>query len=158
MEVVVRPAGPEDASRVAALLDELVAEVVEERGGSQLVADHLDLVRAAVADNLASEQGTAERRVVVGTIEGAVVGVAAGRLRPAGGSRRGVVECCYVEPGARRVGVGEALLAEVVEWLGRSGCDDVDGLALPGRRDAKSLFEATGFKARLLVMHRRLGR
>lgn len=158
MEVVVRTAGYGDAPRVASLLDGLVAEVGAQRGGAELVADHLDLVRSAVVDDLLAAEVTTERRVVVGTVEGAVVGVAAARHRPADGGRRGVVECCYVEPAARRVGIGEALLADVVDWLGRSKCDGVDGLALPGRRDAKSLFEATGFKARLLVMHRSLER
>jgi GNAT superfamily N-acetyltransferase len=157
VEVVVRPAEPGDAPEVTALLDALVAEVGAERGGTELVGDHLDLVRTAVLDDLELGRTTVERRVVVGTVEGVVVGVAAARHRPADGGRRGVVECCYVEPAARRVGIGEALLAEVVDWLGSNGCGGVDGLALPGRRDAKSLFEAAGFKARLLVMHRSLG-
>jgi GNAT superfamily N-acetyltransferase len=157
VEVVVRPAEPGDASEVTALLDALVAEVGAERGGTELVGDHLDLVRTAVLDDLELGRTTVERRVVIGTVEGVVVGVAAARHRPADGGRRGVVECCYVEPAARRVGIGEALLAEVVDWLGSNGCGGVDGLALPGRRDAKSLFEAAGFKARLLVMHRSLG-
>ncbi len=158
MDVVVRPARPDDTTRLAELLDELVAEVDGERGGAELVADHLDLVREAVLRSLESEQVGPERRVVVAVAEGAMVGVATARHRPGGHGGRGLVECCYVEPGARGVGVGEALLEDVVGWLGRIGCDGADGLALPGRRDAKSLYEANGFKARLLVMHRPLDR
>ena len=160
MEIAVRHVARGDVAAVAELLDGLVGELTVARGGPELVGDHLDLVRAAARGDLTLGRDPLEpldgRRLVVGTIDGVVVGMASARHQRTRAGRRGVVDCCYVEPGARRVGVGEALLADVVGWLGRTGCDAVDTVALPGRRDGKSLFEANGFKARLIVMHRPL--
>jgi hypothetical protein len=71
--------------------------------------------------------------------------------------RLGRIECCYVEVGAREVGVGEALVNELLAWFSAEGCTDVDALALPGDRRTKQLYETSGFKARLLTLHRPLG-
>ncbi|MGC8463578.1 MAG: GNAT family N-acetyltransferase [Acidimicrobiales bacterium] len=161
MEIVVRRVERGDVAAVADLLDGLVGELTAARGGPEVLRDHLDLVRAAARGDLTllgrdPTEPSDGRRLVVGTIDGVVVGMASARYQLTTEGRRGVVDCCYVEPGARRVGVGEALLADVVGWLGRTGCDAVDAAVLPGRRDGKSLLEATGFKARLIVMHRPL--
>ena len=65
----------------------------------------------------------------------------------------GVIEAIYVEPSARLVGVGEAMLDVVVAWFAERGCQGVDAPALPGSRPAKAFFEDHGFVARLLTMH-----
>ncbi|HET9059517.1 MAG TPA: GNAT family N-acetyltransferase, partial [Acidimicrobiales bacterium] len=62
----------------------------------------------------------------------------------------------YVQPSARRQGVGRALLADAAGWAVETGCAGLDGTALPGDRVAKSFFEAVGMRARMLVMHRAL--
>ncbi len=54
----------------------------------------------------------------------------------------------YVAPEARREGLGRQLLDAATR--GRSGARD--GLALPGDRATKSLFESAGWRARLLTM------
>ena len=82
---------------------------------------------------------------------------AARAFRAAGHRRLGRVECCYVEPAARQVGVGTSLLAGMVGWLAEVGCTDVEAPALPGDRTSKQLLEAAGFKARLLPLHRPIG-
>ncbi|MBV8949825.1 MAG: GNAT family N-acetyltransferase, partial [Actinobacteria bacterium] len=69
----------------------------------------------------------------------------------------GALDACYVEPEARGVGVGRALLDDLVRWFESTGCRGVDAAALPGDRDTKNFFEAAGFKARLITMHRALG-
>ncbi len=61
-----------------------------------------------------------------------------------------------MEPDAREVGVGEAVLARALEWATARGCIGVDAWALPGERATKNFFEAAGFTARLLVVHRSL--
>jgi GNAT superfamily N-acetyltransferase len=97
--------------------------------------------------------------LLAGLYDGAVVGVGAGRVRVGGGAnpeRVGVIDCCYVEPGAREVGVGNALVTALVSWFSERGCTGVDAPALPGDRRTKQLFEAAGLSARLLVLHRRL--
>jgi GNAT superfamily N-acetyltransferase len=67
-----------------------------------------------------------------------------------------VVDACYVEPGARVVGLGRMLMDQVLAWCTDHQCRGIDGFAFPGDRGAKSFFESAGFKARLLVMHRDL--
>ena len=101
------------------------------------------------------------RLVLVGTFQGAVVGLATGHVASEGpgegaGRRLGTIDCCYVEPAARDVGVGGAMMTELVGWFGRQGCTGIDAPALPGDRETKRLYEAAGFKARLLVLHRPL--
>ncbi len=95
------------------------------------------------------------RELVVGTLDGVVVGYGLGRREDLGGGQAlGRVEALYVEPPARGVGVGEAVLGRLMDWFAVQGCTGVDALALPGDREAKSFFEGAGFKTRLLIMHR----
>jgi hypothetical protein len=56
------------------------------------------------------------------------------------------------------VGVGEAILAEVVRLETARGTPAADVPALPGDVAAKSFLEEMSFRTRLLVMHRRLAR
>jgi GNAT superfamily N-acetyltransferase len=64
----------------------------------------------------------------------------------------------FVEPGARAVGVGEALMDALLPWFRARECRGVDATALPGNRETKNFFEMSGFTARLLVMHHRFER
>ena len=72
------------------------------------------------------------------------------------GSRLGVVSDIFVEEGARAVGVGEAMMGDLVAWCEAKGCAGMDAMALPGHRLTKNFFEESGFTARKLVMHHRL--
>jgi GNAT superfamily N-acetyltransferase len=100
----------------------------------------------------------ATTQLFVGEYEGALVGLAAASAGAAAGEgRNGLIECCYVEPEARGVGVGTALMEIVVSWCAAQGCTEVDALALPGDRATKQRLEAAGFTARLLTLNRRLG-
>lgn len=104
--------------------------------------------------------GGSSRVLLVGTFAGVTVGIAAGSLAGevvSSNRRLGRVDWCYVEPGARQVGVGAALVEELLRWFGEHGCTDVDANALPGDRATKQLYETAGFKARLLTLHRQLG-
>ena len=95
--------------------------------------------------------------VVVGTIDGAIVGfgtVEIENLRD--GSRLGVIGDLYVEPEARAVGVGEAIAQEIIAFCRGARCIGIDAVALPGAREAKNFFERSGFTARALVMHHKL--
>jgi ribosomal protein S18 acetylase RimI-like enzyme len=97
------------------------------------------------------------RRVLVGTIDETVVGFAVGHVDDVGEANLGVVDGCYVEPDARGVGVGRALLDDLVTFFMASACRGIDATALPGDRRTKNFFEAAGFKARLLTLHQSLG-
>ena len=63
----------------------------------------------------------------------------------------------FVEEDARGIGVGELMMGELVSWCRDQGCFGIDVMALPGHRAAKNFFEESGFTARQIVMHHRLG-
>lgn len=142
----VRPATGADLAECAVLLDRARDEAVGQRGASLLLASGTASVEAWWAER-------PERQLLVGEFDGAVVGLATGHLTP---GERGMVDCCYVLPEARRVGVGGALVEALTAWFADAGCTGVDALALPGDRDTKQLYETAGFRARLLVLHRPL--
>jgi GNAT superfamily N-acetyltransferase len=102
--------------------------------------------------NLGDVARASASRLFVGTIDEVIVGLAAGTVRTRATPAR--VECCYVEPGAREIGLGSELLTALLEWFAASGCSDIDALSLPGDRETKQLLETAGFKTRLLVLHR----
>ncbi len=98
-----------------------------------------------------------DQHVVVGTIDDAAVGYGAVRVVGlADGRALGVVDELFVEPGARGVGVGEAMMDLLVAWCVERGCVGIDAVALPGDRETKNFFETFGLKARAIVVHRAL--
>lgn len=150
-----RPATADDVGRLAELYRQACEELLAFRGAELLV--RREVRRLPVAQSLNDALGDPDRTLWAGTIDGVVVGYAAGRVEALPeGYRLGVIEDLYVEPEARSVGVGEALTGSMVAWFEARDCDGVDALALPGARATKNFFEESGFTARLLVMHRRL--
>ena len=144
MDVAVRPATAADDARVAELAATAIEEQVDARGGS-VWARREALARAR------------DGQTFVGAIDGAVVGFAAVGVEPlADDAKLGVVYAIYVEPGAREVAVGEALLDAAIAWCRDAGCIGVDAHALPGNRETKNFFETFGMTARLIVVHKRL--
>ena len=153
-----RAAVSSDVDRVVELAAALRAELVEMRGGSLWAATratHMDVAPARAARHYAELAEGAGTTLVVGTIDGVVVGYGTARVEVLGDGRRvATIDEVYVEPGAREVGVGEVVLDALGAWAAAEHCDGVDAFALPGHRAAKNFFEAHGFRARLLVMHR----
>jgi ribosomal protein S18 acetylase RimI-like enzyme len=152
-----RPATVEDLPRIAELAELARDELVPMKGGALWSA------REAVAEPFEDAYGTLIDRddalVVVGTVDEMIVGfgvVALERLRT--GETLGVISDIFVEPGARAVGVGEAMADDLVAFCVTRGCTGIDALALPGHRTTKNFFEGSGFTARALVMHRSLDR
>lgn len=133
----------------------VIAELAPSRGGAIWKAREArqepieDAFRALLADPQAT--------VRVGTIDDVVIGYAVARSEKlADGSVLGVVDDIFVEEGARGIGVGEAMMDQVVAWCRDLGCIGIDAMALPGHRQTKNFFEDNGFTARQLVMHKRL--
>ena len=148
-----RPATEADIPRLAELVRSAIAELAPMRGGAVWEAREArrEPIEAALAP-LIGKDGT---RVLVGTIDGVIVAYAVGRLEHLpDGSVLGVVDDIFVEPGAREVGLGEAMMDDLVRWCTDSGCIGMDAMALPGHRSAKNFFEESGFTARKIVMHR----
>ncbi len=150
MDVEARSAGTADLPTLVELARTARREQADHRGGPLLVARHcrsepLDLAFAeALADPTTG--------LWAGTIDGVPVGYA---VASADGEIA-VIEELHVEPEARAVGVGEAMLDAIVAWAHEVGCTGIDAFALPGARATKNFFETFGLTARLLVLHRDL--
>jgi ribosomal protein S18 acetylase RimI-like enzyme len=151
-----RPARREDAERCAELCRRALDELQQQRGGSLFARRETGAVAKALLrpGGLAALTAMPRRHVLVGTIDGAVVGLAVGHVDDVGEANLGVVDGCYVEPEACGVGLGRALLDALAGLFASSACRGIDAGALPGDRRTKNFFEAAGFKARLLTLHR----
>lgn len=154
--VATRPATTDDLEELAGLYRRFQAEIAAERGAS------VHLRKEGFAEPLEELFGAAVRDdnslVLLGTLDDVPVGVALARLDELDDSSRLVsVEVLYVESPAREVGVGEELVASLATWAGRHGATGIDVTVLPGLRESKNFLEGSGFAARLLVMHRRIG-
>jgi GNAT superfamily N-acetyltransferase len=152
----VRMARSEDIDVCRRLWTDLSEDLISRRGGHLWLAQQgsmFDQVMAgAEFENLLADP---RRLLLMGTLEGVIMGMAMARIEDLpDGTILGHCDGCFVEPGARGVGLGSLLLNTVVSWLGEHRCIGVDGVALPGDRGAKNFFEGSGFKARLLIMHR----
>jgi len=151
-----RVANRDDAGRISELAGELLASLLDTRGGAPVAATIAALGGADDLEaRLALENGGG---IVVGTYDGLIVGFAVIDF-PQGASPTGAasVLALYVEPELRRVGVGEALLEEVTRLARTRGATSLDVPALPGDSSMKSFLEAMGLRARLLIMSRSLG-
>lgn len=150
-----RPATEADLERLAELAERVAGELGDQRGGA------LWAVREAHASPpsqrfewLLDDPGSL---VVAGTFDDVVVGFAAAELEALrDGTTLALLRTIYVEPLARGVGVGEALMDAVLAWCEAQGCRGVDSLVLPGNRAAKNFFERFGLVARAIVVHRSL--
>jgi len=148
-----RPATAEDAARVVELARLLRSELTALRGGELWAAREADAepLDAVFAAWLAAPEWSA----VVGTIDDVVVGYGVLQIETLRtGDRLGVIHELFVESEARSVGVGEAMVGALGAVCVDAGCSGIDARALPGHRAAKNFFEAHGFTARAIVMHR----
>jgi len=151
----VRPATDADLPRLAELAWAAIAELTPMRGGAVWAAR--EARPEPVEESLKAWLTDEETRLIVGTIDDVPIGYAAVHIEVLhDGSRLGVIDDIFVEEGARSVGVGEAMINDLIEWCGRRGCSGMDAMALPGHRATKNFFEESGFTARKLVMHHRL--
>lgn len=156
MDVEARAAAPDDLDDLATLAAEAIESLAPIRGGTvwRRHASRAEPVRVSLADDLASS----DAHVVAGTIDGTVVGYAVVRAETLlDGGRLATVSDLFTAPGARGVGVGEAMMDAVLAWSADAGCFGVDSLALPGDRETKNFFESFGLVARAIVVHRDLG-
>ena len=150
-----RVATEDDIARVAELCSDARGELAPMRGGEVFLAREArgkpleESLRAALSDD--------DRGLWAGTIDDTIIGYALARVeRLRDGMVLGVIEELFAEEEARSVGVGEALMNEVLAWCRARGCSGVDAYALPGHRATKNFFEESGFTARLLVMHHKI--
>ncbi|WCO65018.1 GNAT family N-acetyltransferase [Iamia majanohamensis] len=146
-------------------LDELVRlaelarlELGDERGGPmwQLLHGRPDPLPATLHADLAEadlDQGV----VLLGTFAEVAAGFAAAHREELGdGTALAVISDVYVEPGFRDLGLGGALMEELLAWAEAHDCRGLDALVLPGMRHSKNYFERFGLTARAILVHRDL--
>ena len=150
-----RRAGHDDVNALAALATAALDEQRAARGGELLARRDSrprpahEWLRVGLADP--------DELVLVGTWDDAVVGYAVASIETLrDGGRLAVLAELYVEPEARGVAVGEALMDTVLAWATERGCFGIDATVLPGNRESKNFFERYGLKARAIRVHRRL--
>ncbi|MYB23632.1 MAG: GNAT family N-acetyltransferase [Acidimicrobiia bacterium] len=153
LRVTVAAAAAGDCGALATLEDAARQEVANQRGGAMLLAIHWPEALGHAGFGRLLDGGAA--RVWLGAVDGAPLGFALARpLALADGRSLAVVDALYVLPEARGVGLGEALMDEVLAWAAATGAAGVDALALPGDRVTKNFFERYGMTARALQVHR----
>ena len=150
-----RRAVDSDIAAVVELAATAVAEMTPRRGGQ--VWARLEARAGPLDQSLRRDHRADDALLVVGTVDEAVVGYGVIRLVPLhDGAVLGRVTDIYVMPEARGVGVGEAMMDELLDWARGRGCIGVDSLALPGDRHTKNFFETHGLVARAITVHRAL--
>jgi GNAT superfamily N-acetyltransferase len=153
----VRTASPDDLERLVELVAAFGGARADRRGADLAHPDDSGgLPPAPAVDAVSPYLADPTRTALVATLDDWVAGAALCRVAAGGTARRGVLDLCFVEEGAREVGLGHLLVEAALDWFRDQGCTGVDGTAHPGDRTAKNFFESARFKARLLVMHRSL--
>lgn len=152
MEVIARNATPDDLPELVRLYGLLEAEMAD-LSYLWIAADGLggrpdDRFRDVLSDPKA--------HLLVGTIDGLPFGFMLGRVESLGdGSPIGAIRLVFTQEEARAVGIGSAMRELIIERFAERGVDRLDAHVLPGHRLAKNFFEAGGFSARHIVMHRK---
>lgn len=155
MEVAAREATADDVDVVADLAQIATDELRPRRGGE--VWYRSDARHGSVVETIRADLEDPIVDVAVGTIDDTVVGYGVMRVVDAhGGVRYGRIVDLYTLPGARGVGIGEAVMNHLIERARQHGCAGVDSLALPGDRHTKNFFESFGLVARAILVHRSL--
>jgi GNAT superfamily N-acetyltransferase len=152
----VRSATPDDLATVCDLAAQFVAEQRVQRGGELWHASEGGAISDGDALRVAVDDPT--QLVLLGCIDEIAVGFLITRLDALDdGTLLAVVRALYVEPDAREVGVGSALLDAAIAWARAKGCRGIDATVLPGNRDGKNFFEMHGMVARSIRVHRAVG-
>jgi GNAT superfamily N-acetyltransferase len=139
--VTVRPARPEDLD---VLVDLSLAARAESLVGPQLCTDDGDRLRHQIGA-LIAEPGACG---LVGTLDGTVCGLLLARVSGPNLFTDEVsvsLETVYVAEGARRRGVGHALLGALTDQAREVGATDVIAVPLPGARGMLRFLARLGF-------------
>jgi len=144
MELTCRPARPGDGDAVETLRGHAREAVEGQRGGAALLAE------------IDGASAVGQTMVWCAAIDDLIVGYVRAILQRDGSTTVFIREV-WVEPEAREVGAGEALVSAALAWAIAEGASAIDAWALPGSRELKNLFERMGLTARLLTVRRELG-
>ena len=154
MELRVAPIGDGSIDELRRMVVDARAWARGERGGAALLVD-LGVGGDGV-DVSTWIDGDRSWFVGIASIDDVPVGYVVGRWTDGVDERVATVREVWVDPEARRVGAGEALLSAAIAWAIAEDAVAIDAFALPGARESKNLFERLGLTARCLTVRRSL--
>ncbi|MEC7873292.1 MAG: GNAT family N-acetyltransferase [Actinomycetota bacterium] len=155
MKESVRAALSTDLETLVEFATQAVAEQDENRGG--YIWSGRETRNSPYFASFEATLHDPDQIIWMGMIDEVPVGYAVSKVELLrSGEILGQVSDIWVEPQARSVGVGEALIEAIISWCTERNCVGIDSMALPGNRATKNFFETFGFKARLLTVHKPL--
>ncbi len=131
------------------------AELIQKRGGLTLSKENPNYGDPESYFQSAFSDSSIE--VFVGTIDEVIVGfgiIKLGSLED--DTAHASIKALYVEEPARSVGVGEAIMEEMLICATSHKAEAVDAVALPGDRATKNFFETHGLVARAIIVQKAL--
>lgn len=140
IDPTVRAARADDVAEIELLQAEARAALVHQRGGDRWLELH--------PPQRDWSEPIAAGRVAVAVIDAVPVGYLAVSLD--GDVAR--IDDVYVVGQARELGFGDELLAWGLAWARSQGARLLEGVALPGDRETKNLYERAGIKARMITV------
>lgn len=151
----MRKATLEDLETLSSFAAVLADELGPMRGGALWAAQ--ESRREPLIEEFTLLLGSEDSYVLLGLLDGVPMGFGVAVIEQLNdGALLGVVTEIWVDPEARAIGLGEALLGALTEFCADRGCIGIDAKALPGHRQTKNFFEEQGFTARMLTMHKTL--
>jgi GNAT superfamily N-acetyltransferase len=151
-DAAARSAAVDELELVLDLVQQSQTERLTERGGAVLerLEPRPPIDRARLADDTVL--------VALGLFADVPFGFAHAALTTVDGACIVHLYDLFVEPDARGVGVGEALLDFVFDWARARNARGIDSIVLPGNREGKNFFERFGLVARAIHVYRELDR
>ena len=150
----VRPATAHDLPELRVLERSYrLAIASTSRGGAQWLRDAPEVGESGWSVRLNDPNAT----TYVAGVDGVVLGYASMTVVQRGKSDTvALIEAIFVDEGARELGLGDSLLAALIESATLSGASEIESNTLPGDRDTKNLYERAGLVARLLTVSKSL--
>jgi GNAT superfamily N-acetyltransferase len=149
VEPVVRHAEATDLGALREIDVSSRSILIDQRGGEAWLAEHPPLTEMVDAELVS--------RSLVGVIDDVIVGFVVWAIEDDPQRGRIIrVERVHVVADARELGFGDALLGAVIDVGRARECRCVEGVALPGDRETKNLYERAGITARSITVSKRL--
>jgi len=152
-----RPARTDDVDLLVQIARTHANAIAGTRGADLMLRRELAFTTDELKQLLDGAVQQENQNLVVGTFSGVVFGYGFVHYEVLNdGATIARLQQLLVDPEARGVGIGEAIMLALLADATERGCIGIDSVALPGDRETKNFFESFGLKARQLVVHRSL--
>lgn len=145
----VRQALLTDVGSLIALEDSAFESLNNFRGLSQFLE-----MSPRIGDEWTDIVDDAKYRLLVGVSDTTIHGYLLVEIFDA--LHKALIKQVFVDRSTRQLGLGALLIEHCEQLVRKSGCTVLEGLALPGDRDMKNLFERASMSAQLLIVGKNL--